>query len=385
MKSKIFLSCPHMSGNEIKYIYEAFDQNWIAPLGPNVDAFEDALADYCGVKHVAALVSGTAAIHLALIILGVGHGDEVITSSFTFSATVNPIVYQGATPIFVDSEYKTWNMNPELLETAINDRIFRGKLPKAILPVHIYGMPANMDEIISVANHYAIPVIEDAAEAIGSSLNKRKVGSIGKMGVLSFNGNKIITTSGGGALLSNDEELILKARFLSTQAREKAIHYEHSQIGYNYRLSNILAGIGRGQLEVLDQRIRKRRENFHFYKEKLMRFNGITLLEEPDKSYFSNHWLTTILVNPELFGIEREDLQIEMLKENIETRPLWKPMHLQPVFSSFPSYLNGTSESLFKNGLCLPSGSNLSDCDLERVIDAFIHCVSKNKKTLFSK
>jgi dTDP-4-amino-4,6-dideoxygalactose transaminase len=369
-KERIYLSSPHMGGNEQKYINEAFNTNWIAPLGANVDAFEESLAHYCAVKHSAALSSGTAAIHLALIILGVKNGDEVISSSFTFSATINPIVYLGATPILIDSESGTWNMSPELLEAAVKDRLSKGKKPKAIIVVHLYGMPADLKKIIEIADQYEIPVIEDAAEGLGSRYYNKPVGSFGKMGVFSFNGNKIITTSGGGALVSNDEEIILKARFLATQARDKAPHYQHSQIGYNYRMSNVLAGIGRGQMEVIEERVRRRREIFSFYRKHLGNNDGIRFLEEPDTSFFSNRWLTTILLDPSITGIKREDLQINLEKENIETRPLWKPMHLQPVFSSCPAYLNGVSERLFANGLCLPSGSNLSDEDQMRILNA---------------
>jgi dTDP-4-amino-4,6-dideoxygalactose transaminase len=365
-----------MSGGEMKYIKEAFDQNWVAPLGPNVDDFEKVLANYIGVKHVAALSSGTAAIHLALILLGVNSGDEVIASTFTFSATINPIVYLGATPILVDSEHGTWNMEPDLLETVIKDRINKGKQPKAIIPVHLYGMPANIDKIIEIANRYEISVIEDAAEALGSKFNGRCMGTFGEMGVLSFNGNKIITTSGGGALISDEKELIDNARFLATQARDKSPHYQHSQIGYNYRMSNVLAGIGLGQMEVIDKRIKQRRDNFNFYKKNLGNIEGITFLEESDKSHFSNHWLTTITIDPLKAGINREMLQNNLEKENIESRPLWKPMHLQPVFSSCPAYLNGVSEELFRKGLCLPSGSNMSDDDRMRVLDAIIEILS---------
>lgn len=393
---RIYLSPPHMSGREMKYIKEAFDQNWIAPLGPNVDAFEKDLANYCGVKHAAALSSGTAAMHLALIMLGVGRGDEVIAPTFTFSASINPIVYQGATPVLIDSEPDTWNMDPELLEKAIKDRLSsntrnrlpntdyripntelsakasakgKSRLPKAIIVVHLYGMPAKMDEIMEIANRYEIPVIEDAAEALGSRYKSKHVGTFGTMAVLSFNGNKIITTSGGGALISDDKELIEKARFLSTQARDKAPHYQHSEIGFNYRMSNILAGIGRGQMEVIDERVRQRRANKEFYYKNLKNQSGISFLEEPGRDFFSNYWLTTILIDPDKVGINREVLQKELEIENIETRPLWKPMHLQPVFSSCPTCVNGTSENLFKDGLCLPSGSNMSGKDRERTLN----------------
>lgn len=377
MKSKIWLSPPHMGGTEQKYIQDAFDSNWIAPHGPNVDAFEDSLVKYCGVEHAAAMSSGTAAIHLSLILLGVENGDEVIASSFTFSATVNPIVYLGAIPVLVDSEPETWNMCSEILEIAIKARLSKGKKPKAIIPVHLYGMPANMEKIMDIAQQYEIPVIEDAAEAMGSRYKDKPVGSFGKIGVLSFNGNKIITTSGGGAVISNENELITKARFLSKQSCDKAPHYQHSQIGYNYRMSNVLAGIGIGQMEVIDKRVKQRRDNFNFYKKNLEKIEGISFLEEPDKSYFSNHWLTTILIDSIRIGKTREDLQISLEKENIESRPLWKPMHLQPVFSSCPTYLNGTSEKLFTNGLCLPSGSNMSDQDRQRVLNAITNCLAK--------
>ncbi len=374
MKRRIYLSSPHMSGGEMKYINEAFKQNWIAPLGPNVDAFEESLADYCGVKHAAALSSGSAAIHLALILLGIKQGDEVIASSFTFSATVNPIAYLGATPVLVDSEPDTWNMDPDLLEQALKER--RAKSTdhrvKAIIVVHLYGMPAKMDEIMEIANRYDIPVIEDAAEALGSRYKDKSVGSFGKMSVLSFNGNKIITTSGGGALISDDKGLIEKARFLATQARDKAPHYQHSEIGYNYRMSNILAGIGRGQMEAIALRLQQRRANFEFYYQNLKHIAGISFLKEPSGNFFSNRWLTTILINPVETGISNWELQSECERENIETRPLWKPMHLQPVFSSCPSYLNGISGELFSKGLCLPSGSNLTDEDRTRILNVII-------------
>ena len=373
---RIYLSPPHMSGNEMKYIREAFDQNWIAPLGPNVDEFEKSLAAYCGVKHAAVVSSGTAAIHLALIILGVKPGDEVIASTFTFSATINPVVYLGATPVLIDSERSTWNMDPELLEIAIKKSLSKGKLPKAIIPVHLYGMPANLNVIKRIADHYDIPVIEDAAEALGSRYMDKPLGSFGKMSVISFNGNKILTTSGGGALLSNDSELTNKAKFLATQARDSAPHYQHSEIGYNYRMSNILAGIGRGQLEVIEDRIRERRDNFIFYKKNLLDIKGISFLEEPDKAYYSNRWLTTILIDPLKTGVTREIIQQELEKDNIETRPLWKPMHLQPVFSSFPAYLNGTSENLFQHGLCLPSGSSLTADDKLKVLGKLLKCMN---------
>ena len=361
MNSKIWLSSPHMSGNELKYVNEAFDTNWVAPLGPNVNLFEKELASYVGSGHCAALSSGTSAIHLALIMLGVGVGDEVICQSFTFSATANPIVYQGATPIFIDSESFTWNMDPELLEFAIKDRIAKGKKPKAILLVHLYGMPALMNEISAISNKYEIPIIEDAAEALGSTYNGKHCGSFGLMGVLSFNGNKIITTSGGGALLSQDSELIKRARFLSTQARDSAPHYQHSHIGYNYRMSNVVAGIGRGQLEVIEDRVEKRRAINQFYRSFLGKKEGI-LFHTEQEGMRSNYWLTSVLIEPsKTKGISRDSVRLSLEAENIESRPLWKPMHLQPVFSGAPAYTNGFSEHAFNVGLCLPSGSNLSE------------------------
>ena len=375
MKNKIWLSSPHMSGNEQKYIQEAFDTNWIAPLGPNVDGFEDDLQKVLNVEHVAALSSGTAAIHLALIMLGVEANDEVLCSSFTFSATANPIVYQNATPVFIDSEPETWNMDPNLLEKAIKDRIKNNKKPKAIIVVHLYGMPDKMDEILKIANHYEIPIIEDAAEALGSKYGDQYCGSFGEMAVLSFNGNKIITTSGGGALLSKNENHIKKARFLATQARDDAPHYQHSQIGYNYRMSNIIAGVGRGQMEVLEQRIEKRRYINQLYRERLASIKGLSFLTEPDEKYYSNFWLTTVLIDTKLSGgITREDLRLALQAENIDSRPLWKPMHLQPVFEKYHQYINGVSEDLFEKGLCLPSGSNLTDDDLNLVIETVIQC-----------
>jgi dTDP-4-amino-4,6-dideoxygalactose transaminase len=373
MKEKIWLSSPHMSGGEMKYINEAFATNWIAPLGPNVDKFEKEISNYLSVKSCAALSSGTAAIHLALIVLGVKSGDEVLCSSFTFSASANPIVYLGATPVFIDSEPETWNMDPDLLEEAIEDRIKFGKKPKAIIVVHLYGMPAKIEEIIAIASKYNIPIIEDAAEAIGSEYNGKKCGSFGDISILSFNGNKIITTAGGGALVSDNKDWVDNARFLSTQAADKAVHYQHSQIGYNYRLSNILAGVGLGQLEVLEQRVASRRKVFSRYVEAFSGIEGIRFHQEPDARYKSNRWLTTIVIDSDLTdGITREDIRLGLEKENIESRPLWKPLHIQPVFLSCPSYINDVSYNLFINGLCLPSGSNLTDSDLDRIIDCVV-------------
>ncbi|WP_431293712.1 DegT/DnrJ/EryC1/StrS family aminotransferase [Pedobacter sp. P26] len=366
MKNKIWLSSPHMGGREQSYINEAFSENWIAPLGPNVDGLEADLQAYVGVKYAAALSSGTAAIHLALILLGVGSGDEVICQSLTFSASANPIVYCGADPVFVDSEPETWNMSPDHLEEAIKDRISKGKTVKAIIIVHLYGMPAKISELIKIANNYGIAVIEDAAEGLGSKYKGKSLGSYGDFGVLSFNGNKIITTSGGGALLGNNENAIKKARFLATQARDDAPHYEHSQIGYNYRMSNIAAGIGRGQMEVLDDRVGQRRANFKYYVDNLKDIPAISFLEEPS-DFYSNRWLTCILIDPSQ-GVSPEKIRGALISENIECRPLWKPMHMQPVFSKYSFYGNGTAQGLFEHGLCLPSGSNLSKVDLDRVI-----------------
>ncbi len=370
MNKKIYLCPPHMGGNEQMYIKKAFDSNWIAPLGKNVNQFEQALCHYLDLPDnlVVALSSGTGALHLALANSGVQPGDEVIVSSFTFSASVNPITYLGATPIFVDSEEETWNMDPELLEKAIKDRLAKGKNIKAIIPVYLYGMPAQLDEIMPIAKKYKIPVIEDAAEALGSTYDNKPVGTFGEYGILSFNGNKIITTSGGGALICRDPEQADRIRFLATQARDQAPHYQHSEIGYNYRLSNVLAGIGRGQMDVLDEHINRHRYNHDFYMDALGNIEGISFLNEPDELYYANFWLTTMVINPDATnGISREDIRLYLEQENIETRPLWKPMHIQPVFESAPAYVNGTSEKLFRDGLCLPSGSSLTDAELERI------------------
>ena len=359
---KIWLSSPHMEGTEERFVSEAFATNWVAPLGPNVNGLEEDLANYLGEGvSVAALSSGTAAIHLGLILLGVETGDEVICQSMTFSASANPIVYMGANPVFIDSEEATWNMDPQLLEKAITEGIAAGKKPKAIIVVHLYGMPAQMEQICAIANRYGIPVLEDAAEALGSSINGQKCGTFGDIAVLSFNGNKIITTSSGGALISKNKALVEKARFLATQARDNAPHYEHSHIGYNYRMSNICAGIGRGQMQVLEERVKQRRSVYHFYYDSFSSTPVISFLPELT-GFKSNRWLTTVIINPAVSsnGITREELRIALEKENIESRPLWKPMHLQPVFKGCKNYTNGTSEHLFDHGLCLPSGSNLT-------------------------
>lgn len=399
---RIYLSSPHMGGEELAYVHEAFETNWIAPLGANVDGFEQDLEKYIGTGYAAAVMSGTAAIHLALILCGIKAGDEVLCQSFTFSASANPIKYLGAAPVFVDSEPHTWNMDPVLLEQAILDRIrINGpdRKPKAVVVVHLYGMPADMPAILKVADKYDIPVIEDAAEALGSTLNGEKCGRFGKFSIFSFNGNKIITTSGGGAIWSADKQMVEHARFLATQARDAAPHYEHSQLGYNYRMSNVTAGIGRGQMKVLDDRIKARRLNHVRYFKALegswlntkastvgqvhnLLFNGaakgIYFLNEP-AGFSSNRWLTTILVNPaETGGVTREDIRIALEKENIESRPLWKPMHLQPLYCSYPYYGNGISEKLFEYGLCLPSGSNLTNEERSRIIKCIKNSLLKN-------
>lgn len=370
MNSKIYLSSPHMGGTEQDYVNEAFETNWVAPLGPNVNGFEDAIQSYLtGGLQVAALSSGTAAIHLALIILGVESGDEVICQSMTFSASANPIVYQGATPIFIDSEKDTWNMCPHHLEVAIKDRISKGKKPKAIIPVHLYGMPYKADEINAIARKYEIPIIEDSAEALGSTYKGRKCGTLGDVSILSFNGNKIITTSGGGALVSKDKSIKEKVIFLATQARDNAPHYQHSHIGYNYRLSNICAGIGRGQMEVLDAHVALRREMNLFYKDIFKKTEGITVFSEPSEDLFSNHWLSCIQIDHTVCDWTSEKIRLTMDAKNIESRPLWKPMHLQPVFKNAPYYGEEVAATIFQTGLCLPSGSNLTADDKERICD----------------
>lgn len=370
MESKIWLSSPHMGGEEMKYVQEAFDQNWVAPLGKNVDEFEIAIENFLNQNnYVAALSSGTAALHLALVQLGVGYGDDVICQSFTFSASANPIKYLGANPVFVDSDELNWNMSPIYLEEAIKDRIKKNKKPKAVIVVHLYGMPAMMDEIISLCNKYEIPLVEDSAEALGSSYKGRSCGTFGEFALLSFNGNKIITTSGGGALVCSNKQQKDKTIFLSTQARDAAPHYQHSEIGYNYRLSNICAGIGRGQMEVLQQRVDKRRENHDFYKELFSDIEAIDIFTEANSDFYSNHWLSAITINPDFTEKKNLDLMASFAEENIETRPLWKPMHLQPVFKDCPFYGENVAEKLFSKGLCLPSGSNITNDDKKRIND----------------
>ena len=380
MLERIWLSLAHMSGREQGFIQEAFDTNWVVPLGPNVNAFEQSLRDFLiGNKgeqieneglRVVALSAGTAALHLGLILLGIQPGDEVICQSFTFAASANPIAYLEATPVFVDSEKETWNMDPVLLEEAIKDRLEKtGRLPKAIIPVHLYGMPVKIDEVMEVANRYGIPVLEDSAEALGSEYKGRKCGTFGEYGVLSFNGNKMITTSGGGALICPSEEKAKRALFYATQAREQAPHYQHEKIGYNYRMSNICAGIGRGQMFVLEEHVARRREIHDLYVRLLDGVKGVKVMCQPAGGDFnSNYWLTCITVEPEVAGFTREDVRLALDADNIESRPLWKPMHLQPVFKNAPFYGNGTSERLFEIGLCLPSGPTLTNQDVERVV-----------------
>ena len=372
---KIWLSPPHMGGGELKYIHEAFAGNWIAPLGPNVNLFENLLENYLEEeRYILSLSSGTAALHLALIILGIKKDDEVICQSMTFAASAFPIVYLGAKPIFIDSEEDTWNMCPEKLRTAIKDRITKGKKPKAIITVHLYGMPAKMDEILEIANFYDIPVIEDSAEAVGSLYKNQKCGTFGELAVLSFNGNKIITTSGGGAIVCTTKSQRVKALFLATQAQDRADHYQHSEIGYNYRMSNITAGIGCGQMEVLEKRIFQKRENYLFYSDFFRGKPGVKLLEEPSEDFVSNHWLSAIVIDEYITGFSSVDLFKKFAESNIESRPLWKPMHLQPVFSDSPFYGGEVAENLFKNGLCLPSGSNLTDDDRMRIKGVLESC-----------
>lgn len=368
MKDKIWLSPPHLSGREIKFIEDAFEKNWVTSLGDNINEFECSLQLFFKNNcDVCVLNSATSAIHLSLIMLGVTVGDEVITPTFSFVASANPIAYCGATPIFTDSEKDTWNMCPVALEEAIQDRISKGKRPKAIIVVHLYGMPAKMDEITAIAEKYEISIIEDAAEALGSTYKGKACGTFGRFGILSFNGNKIITTSGGGALVCHSQEDKDKAVFLSTQARDNAPHYQHSHIGYNYRMSNIVAGIGRGQMEVLNDRVEARRKMHDFYVDIFKDIEGVEVFSEPNEDYYSNHWLSAIVIDEKITGKNREDLRLAFLEDNIESRPLWKPMHLQPVFADALYYGTNIAEKLFDDGLCLPSGSNLSDDDRLRI------------------
>ena len=374
MKHKIWLSSPHMGGSEQKFVQDAFDANWIAPLGANVNGLEEDLQDYLGQNSfVGALSSGTAAVHLGLILLGVKAGDEVICQSMTFSASANPILYLGATPVFVDSELDTWNLCPIALEEAILDRTIKGKKPKVIVAVHLYGVPYKIDEIREISEKYEIPILEDSAEAIGSSYKGQKCGTFGDIGVFSFNGNKVITTSGGGVIITKTKELKEKALFYATQSRDVAPHYQHSEIGYNYRMSNICAGIGRGQMEVLDHHIDLRRKMHAFYVDLFKEIPGISVFTAANEDCFANYWLSSILIEPKLTnGIDREAVRMAFEAENIESRPLWKPMHLQPIFAEYPYYGNNVAESLFEKGLCLPSGSNLTDKDRTRISEVII-------------
>lgn len=368
MKQRILLSTPHIGEEELRFVQEAFDTNWVAPVGPNIDHFEKEFSQVVGSQYAAALSSGTAALHLALKLVGVEVGDEVFCSSFTFIASASPITYLGAKPVFIDSDYTSWNMDPSLLADALAKRDKEGKqLPKAVVLVHLYGQSADIEPIAQICERYDVPLIEDAAEALGATYKNTSPGTWGKAGIFSFNGNKIITTSGGGMLVSEDQALIQKARFLATQARDPEPHYEHTEIGFNYRLSNILAGIGRGQLTVLSDRVAARRRNFTIYKQGLQDLEGIAFMPEPNYGT-STHWLSCITVDSEIAKVSRERLRLALLEKQIETRPLWKPMHLQPIFADYESINNGVSEDLFSKGLCLPSGSNLTDEDLERVI-----------------
>ncbi|OBQ40137.1 MAG: pyridoxal phosphate-dependent aminotransferase [Anabaena sp. CRKS33] len=367
MNKPILLSTPHIGSQELEFVKQAFDTNWIAPVGPHVDAFEQEFCQVTGASYAAAVSSGTAALHLALQLVGVGPGDEVFCSTLTFAATANPIIYLGAKPVFIDSDRISWNMNPELLQEALQKRAYFGKLPKAVILVHLYGQSADIEPIIQVCDQYNIPLIEDAAEALGATYKGLSPGTFGRVGIYSFNGNKIITTSGGGMLVSDDDQLVMKAKFLATQARDPAPHYQHSEIGYNYRLSNVLAGIGRGQLQVLNQRVAARRRNFEIYQSALGDLPGIEFMPEANFGY-STRWLTALTVATEAFGADREYIRLQLAKEQIEARPVWKPLHLQPVFSECECIGGEVGEDLFMRGLCLPSGSNLTEEDLERVI-----------------
>ncbi|HEY9874063.1 MAG TPA: aminotransferase class I/II-fold pyridoxal phosphate-dependent enzyme [Candidatus Obscuribacterales bacterium] len=376
MHKQILLSTPHMGTHEQEFVKEAFDTNWIAPVGPHVDAFEQEFCKVVGASHAAAVSSGTAALHLALQLIGVSPGDEVFCSTLTFIATASPITYLGAKPVFIDSDRTSWNMNPDLLLEALEIRARQGKLPKAVVLVHLYGQSSDIEPILEACDRYEIPLIEDAAESLGATYKERSPGTFGRIGIYSFNGNKIITTSGGGMLVSEDPDLVAKARFLATQARDPAPHYQHSEIGYNYRLSNVLAGIGRGQLRVLSDRVAARRRNFEVYQQTLGKLPGIEFMPEATFGY-STRWLTCLTIDPDAFGADREQVRLALAKQQIEARPVWKPLHLQPVFAECECIGGAVSEDLFARGLCLPSGSNLTLEDLERVIHAITdiyHC-----------
>ena len=367
-RRRIFLSPPHMSGFEQEYVAEAFRSNWIAPLGPHVDAFESEFARVVGSPHAVALNSGTAAIHLSLMLAGVGASDEVLVSSLTFSATVNPIFYVGARPVFIDSEERSWNLDPELVEDTLRRKAAAGMVPKALMVVHLYGQTADLEPLIQSCARYGVTLIEDAAEALGARYHDRHPGIFGRTGIFSFNGNKIITTSGGGMLVTDDGALAQHARKLATQARDPAPHYQHSEIGYNYRMSNVLAAIGRGQLMVLEDRVAARRNNFDAYKAALSGIPGLTFQPEANWGRHTR-WLTCVLVDPRQFGADRKAIRLALEKNNIESRPLWKPMHLQPIFAGFETIGGRVAEDFFERGLCLPSGSSLTDADRQRVID----------------
>jgi dTDP-4-amino-4,6-dideoxygalactose transaminase len=378
MTKPILLSTPHMGDREQQFVAEAFATNWIAPIGPHVDAFEQEFCQRVGSSHATAVTSGTAALHLALQLVGVGAGDEVFCSSLTFSASANPIVYLGAKPVFIDSDRVSWNMNPELLQAALAERAKVGKLPKAVILVHLYGQSADIDPILKACQQYDVPMIEDAAEALGASYKGRSPGTFGRIGIFSFNGNKIITTSGGGMLVSEDASITSKAKFLATQARDPAPHYQHSEIGYNYRLSNVLAGIGRGQLLVLSDRVAARRRNCEVYQQALAHLPGIEFM--PEAAWGSaTRWLTCLTIDPAAFGVDREQVRLALAAAQIEARPVWKPLHLQPIFQDYQCYGGEVAEDLFDRGLCLPSGSNLSDEDLDRVIAAIVKCAAGSK------
>ncbi|MBE9050168.1 DegT/DnrJ/EryC1/StrS family aminotransferase [Nostocales cyanobacterium LEGE 11386] len=378
MNKPILLSTPHMGDRELEFVKAAFDTNWIAPVGPHIDAFEQEFCQVTGAGYAAAVSSGTASLHLALQLVGVESGDEVFCSTLTFVATANPITYLGAKPVFIDSDRTSWNMSPELLQSALEHRAQIGKLPKAVVLVHLYGQSADIDPILKVCDQYDLPLIEDAAEALGATYKGHSPGTFGRIGIYSFNGNKIITTSGGGMLVANDPQLIAKARFLATQARDPAPHYQHAEIGYNYRLSNVLAGIGRGQLLVLSERVAARRRNFEIYASALANLPGIKFMPEADYGQ-ATRWLTCLTIDAEAFGANREQIRIALAAKQIETRPVWKPLHLQPVFAECECIGGAVAEDLFVHGLCLPSGSNLTDEDLERVISGIVEIHYKNK------
>jgi pyridoxal phosphate-dependent aminotransferase EpsN len=369
--NRIYLSPPHMGGEERRFVQEAFESNWIAPIGPHVDAFEQEFSRRLGIRHAAALSSGTAALHLAMKLVGVRPGDEVLCSTLTFVASANPILYEGGTPVFVDSDEATWNMDPELLAEELDACARRGRLPRAVVLVHLYGQSADIDPILDACERHGVPLVEDAAEALGATYKDGQPGARGRLGIFSFNGNKIITTSGGGMLVSNDPLLIQEAKFLSTQGRDPAPHYEHSRMAYNYRMSNVLAGIGRGQLLVLDERVRQRRSNFAFYSEALGGIPGITLMPEADYGV-STRWLSVLLVDPEEFGATAEDIRFRLEGQGIESRPVWKPMHLQPLFAKCRRVGGEVAAGLFERGLCLPSGSQLAAGELERIVEVVL-------------